>query len=104
MRTTRATLFPYTTLFRSGRVAQGGNVLRRFQAGVDQILGQCTDDAVAASIDLADLVRMLASGFDNPGSRGVDYCGNPAGLGVEGVLDGHAGSKIGRASCRGRQQ
>src|SRR5690606_40004223 len=41
-----------------GGVAQGGNVLRRFQAGVDQILGQCTDDAVAPSIDLADLVRI----------------------------------------------
>src|SRR5690606_38549857 len=76
------------------RVAQGGNVLRRFQAGVVQILGQCTDDAVAVIIDLVDVVRMLASGFDSPGSRGGDDWGNPAGLGVEGVLVGHSGRRL----------
>ncbi len=78
-----------------GSVAQGGDVFRRLQAGIDQIFGQRTNDAVAARVDLADLVRMLASSLDNPGGGGVDHCGNPAGLGVEGILDGHAGSMCG---------
>jgi hypothetical protein len=37
-------------------VAQRGDVLGRFLAGVDQVLGQRADDAVAAGIDVGDLV------------------------------------------------
>jgi hypothetical protein len=41
-----------------GRVAQGGDVLGGLLAGVDQVLGQRPDDAVAAGVDVGDLVGM----------------------------------------------
>ncbi len=46
------------------RVAQRGDGGGGFLAGVDQVFGQRADDAVAAGVDLADLVRVLARGFD----------------------------------------
>ncbi len=71
------------------RVAQGGDVLRGLLVGVDQVLGQRADDAVAAGIDIADLVRVLARGLDDAAGGGVDDGGDTAGLGVKGVLCGH---------------
>jgi len=41
------------------RVAQGANRGRRFLARVDQILGQCADDAVTPGVNLADFVLCL---------------------------------------------
>jgi hypothetical protein len=41
---------------------------------------------------LSYLIRMLADRFDNACGGGVDNGGHAAGLGVEGILDGHADS------------
>ncbi len=60
------------------RVAQGGDVLGRLQAGIDQLFGQRTDDAVTAGVHLADLVRVLTGCFDYAGCGGVDDGGNAA--------------------------
>ena len=57
-------------------------------AGVDQVLGERADDAVASGIDLADLAAVLAGGLDHPAGGCVDDGGHAAGLGVEGVLGG----------------
>src|SRR5690606_8584991 len=69
-----------------GRVLQGGDGRGRFAAGVDEILGERADDAVAAGVDLADAVAIGAGGLDDAGGAGVDHGGDPAGLGIEGVL------------------
>src|SRR5690606_26686693 len=60
------------------RVAQGSDVFRRLEAGIDQVLGQGANNAIAASIDFTDAVRMLARSFNHPGSGGVDDCGYSA--------------------------
>ena len=70
------------------RVAQCPDRRRALLAGVDHVLGQRPDDAVPPGIELADLVRVLARGFDHPAGGGVDDGGDAAGLGVEGVLWG----------------
>src|SRR5690606_16872761 len=59
-------------------VAQGGDVLCGFEAGIDQILGERANNAVAARVDFADPVRMLACRFNHAGGRSVDNCGNAA--------------------------
>jgi hypothetical protein len=59
-----------------------------FKAGIDQILGQGADDAIAPGIDLADLLRMLARSFEDARSRSVNYCANTARLGVERIFYG----------------
>ncbi len=91
----RAVLFQASELVagrpeRSGRgVAQcrdGGLVLGR---GIDQFLGERADNAVAARIDRADGVAVLASGLDHTGGRCVDHSRHTAALGIEGVLLGH---------------
>ncbi len=56
-----------------------------FLADIDQILGQRTDDAVAARVDLADLAPVLQGGFDHTAGGGIDDRGDPAGLGIEGI-------------------
>ena len=61
---------------------------RRLLAGVDQVFGERTDDAVATSIDLADAVAMATRSLDDCASRDVDDGGHAAGLGVEGVSFG----------------
>lgn len=73
-------------------MAQAGDVFCRFQAGIDQLFQQRTDDAIAASVDLADFIRMQAGGFDHAAGAGIDYGGDAAGLGVEGIFDCHRGS------------
>ncbi len=67
-------------------VAQGGNGARGFLAGVDQVFRQRSDDAVAAGIDLADLVLVLACRLDHAAGGGIDYRGHAAGLCIESVF------------------
>jgi hypothetical protein len=55
-------------------------------AGIDHVLGQSPDDAVPSGVELADLVLVLARGFDHTASGGIDDGGDAAGLGIEGVL------------------
>jgi hypothetical protein len=69
-----------------GGVAQRRDGLVRLQAGVDQILGERADDAVASGIDLGDPVRVTARGLDHTTGRGIDDGGHPTGLGIEGIL------------------
>ena len=57
---------------------------------IDHILGQRADDAVAASIDILDLVAVLARGLDNATGGGVDDGSDSARLGVERVSGWHA--------------
>ncbi|GBE09471.1 hypothetical protein BMS3Abin12_00015 [bacterium BMS3Abin12] len=84
-------------------VAQGGDGLRRFPAGIDQVLGERTDDPVAPGIDLADAVLVPARGLDDAAGAGVDDGGDPAGLGVKGILLrrflGHRKLPPGRSLC-----
>ena len=72
------------------RVAQGPDGRRALLAGVDQVLGQRADDAVAAGIDLADPVAVLAGRFDQAAGGGIDDGGYPAGLCIEGIFRGRA--------------
>ena len=67
------------------RMFQRGDRGSRFPAGVDQVLGQRADDAVAACVHLADLVLVLARCLDHAGGRCVDHRGNAARLCVEGI-------------------
>src|SRR5215831_2928241 len=55
----------------------------RLGTGIDQIFGQSADDAVAAGVDLTDLVRMLARSLQHATRRGVDHRGNTTRLCVE---------------------
>src|SRR5262249_9285117 len=50
---------------------------------IDQVFCQGADDAIAPGIDPADLLLMLARGFQHATSRGVNYRAHPAGLGVK---------------------
>src|SRR6185369_4731732 len=63
-------------------------------AGVDQVLGQGAEDAVAARVHLADLLLVLARGLDHAGRARVDDGGYPAGLRIESVggFNGHLSS------------
>ena len=75
---------------RAGRgVLQRGDRGRRLAAGVDEILGQRADDAVAPGIDLADLCTVQTRGLDDPGSARIDDRGHAAGLRVEGIAFRH---------------
>jgi hypothetical protein len=67
-------------------MAQGADRRRTLQAGVDQILGQRTDDAVAAGIDLGYLVAVLARRFYQSAGGGVDDGGHASRLRVERIL------------------
>jgi hypothetical protein len=71
------------------RGAQQGDRGLGFPAGVDQVLGQGADDAVAPGVDLADLVLVRVSGFDHAAGRRVDDSGDTARLCVESVFRGH---------------
>ena len=80
----------------AGRVAQRGDGARGLAVGVDQVLGQRADDAVAAGIDPADPGAVGAGRFDDAAGRGVDDRGRSPGLGVEGVAAGaHDGAGAG---------
>jgi hypothetical protein len=73
-----------------GRGAQRRDRLGRLQAGVDQLFGQRAEDAVAAGVDGADAIGMPARGFDHAAGGGVDDRSDAAGLGIEGIEEGHA--------------
>ena len=66
-------------------LAQGGDAAGGFFAGVDQVFGQRTDDAVATGVDLADFVFVQPCGFNHAAGRGVDDRGDATGLGVKSV-------------------
>ncbi len=72
-----------------GRVLEGGNGLGAFFTGVDQFFAQGTDDAVVASVDLANVFLVLASGFDHTAGAGINNSGDTARLSVESVLFSH---------------
>ena len=75
----------------------GGRVLEALDRrlvllrAVDEVLMQRADDAVAAGVDLADVLRIPGRGLDDPRRRGVDDGGDAARLGVEGVAGGGTG-------------
>src|SRR5262249_17448888 len=50
----------------------------RLLARVDQIFGQCTNDAMAARIDRTDLARMLACRLNHPSRARIDHRCYPA--------------------------
>ena len=75
-------------------IAERRDVLGGLQVGVDQVLGQGADDAVAACVDVGDLVRVGAGGLDHPAGRGVDHRSDTAGLGVKGILRGHGSTLV----------
>src|SRR5262249_28865039 len=66
----------------------------RFEAGVDQVLGQGADDAVASGVDLADHIRMPARSFQDAAGGGVDHGADTARLGVERIPGGHDNSLV----------
>src|SRR5262249_36894305 len=68
---------------------QPGDRRRRLLAGVDQVLGESADDAVAPGVDLADAFFVLARGLDNPRGARVDHGGHAARLRIKGVLRFH---------------
>ena len=70
-------------------MTKGGYRLVRLLAGIDEILGQRTDDAVPAGKDPAKRLRMAASGLDDPRRRRVDDRGDPTGLSIEDVAGAH---------------
>src|SRR5699024_11811783 len=72
-----------------GRVAQRGDGGGRFGAGIDQVLGECADNAVAPGVDASDPVGEAAGGFDDAGSGRVDGSGDTATLGVKNIFCGH---------------
>ena len=67
------------------RMAQRGDGVGGLDARVDQVLGECSDDPVAPREHLADALRVLAGGLDDPRRGGVDDGGDAARLGVERV-------------------
>ena len=67
------------------RVPQRLDGGRRLETGVYEVFGERADDAVTAGIDLADVARIAAGRFDDPGGRGIDDRGHPAGLGIKGI-------------------
>ncbi len=77
------------------RVAQRGDRAGPLLAGIDHVLGERADDAVAAGIDVGDLRAMFARGLDDPAGRGVDHGGDAAGLGVKRVSSGHSSDTSG---------
>ena len=73
------------------RVHERADVRGRLAAGVDEVLGERADDAVAARVDLADLRLVLPRRLDDARGARVDHRGDAAGLRVEGVA-GHGGA------------
>ena len=45
-------------------VFQCRDIFRRFLAGINQVFGQGADDAITASVNIGNLVRMFTSSFD----------------------------------------
>src|SRR5207253_6617371 len=55
------------------RVAKRTDRSGALLAGVDELLGEGAEDAVAPRVDLADLLAVLARRFDHAGRAGVDH-------------------------------
>ena len=72
---------------RSG--AQSGNGRFGFLAGINQFFAQCTDNAIAAGIDFADLIAMCSGGLDYAAGAGINNGGNTTGLCVKRVFFRH---------------
>ena len=53
--------------------------------GIDHVFRQRADNAVTPGINVCDFRSVLARGFDNTASGGIDNSGNAAGLGVESI-------------------
>src|SRR5262249_34495813 len=85
----RPELVPTRPERRTGGVFECGDRRFRLDTGIDQIFGQSADDAVAAGVDLTDLVRMLASSLQHATRRGVDHRADAARLCVERILESH---------------
>jgi hypothetical protein len=64
-------------------------------AGIDHVLGERPDDAVAAGIDVGDLRAMFPGCLDDPTGRCVDHGGDAAGLGIKRVFSGHSSGTSG---------
>ncbi len=61
----------------------------RLKTGIDQVFRQRAEDAVVASIDLDNLVRVPARCLQDTAGRGVDHRANSAGLGIKRVSTRH---------------
>ena len=68
------------------RVAQRGNRARALLAGIDHVLGERPDNAVASCIDIGDLRAVFPCGLYDSAGCSVDHGGNAAGLGIERVF------------------
>ena len=73
----------------TGRMPQRCNRARALLVGIDHVLGQRADDAVATGIDVGDLVPVFPRGFDHPAGGGVDDGGYASRLRVERVSCWH---------------
>ena len=64
-------------------MSEGGNIFRRFQAGVDQLFIECGENAVAAGVEFANPVTVSAAGFNNTTGGGVDSRCHASRLGIK---------------------
>ena len=71
-------------------MAQRSDGFGGFLAGVDQIFGQCADDAIAPCIYLTDLVFVFACGLDHAAGGSIDDGCDAAGLSIKRVFSGHS--------------
>ena len=69
-----------------GRVPKSRNGRWLFTTGVDQVLGQRSNNPVAPGQDFANPAPVFLCGFDHPTGRGIDHRGHPAGLRVEDIF------------------
>src|SRR6185437_9858948 len=69
----------------AGSPGKGMDRRRRLLARVDEVLVERAEDAVAARVDLADVLAMLARGLDHARGARVDDGGHAARLCIEGV-------------------
>ena len=72
-----------------GRMSERRDVRRAFLTGVDQILAQRADNAIASGIDVCNRARMFAGGLNNARGAGIDHGRHPAGLGIKCIAGGH---------------
>ena len=89
-------------------VSDGEPILQRWVGGIFLLLLACymyityvwarqgADDAAATGIDVGNLLRVLASGFDDAAGGSVDYGGDAARLGVKCIHCGHVAWVPGR--------
>src|SRR4051812_28049204 len=93
-------VLPSMLLKRAELVAAGSEgcprgVLERSDRGlglgtcVDEVFGQRAENTISPGINLADLPRMTAGGLQHAAGRSVDYRGDTARLGIEGISTGH---------------